>query len=121
MHKKCCNITDSPVHSDEDFLSKKFLIEPGAFRNGQLVIMSINVRSVRKRQEGKFPRSIEVVLRGLTLVGRAAELVSTEVFYYYSTAAEKRAVYSRYYDADYWRATDADKRTKKSEASPAVH
>lgn len=50
------------------------------FRHGQLVNMSIAIRSVKKFPDPRFPtfnRSIAIGLKGLTVVSREAEMVTT--------------------------------------------
>lgn len=63
-----------------NFLHHQYATEAGVFRHGQLVVMSVTVRSNRKSQiDPRFPafsRAIEVGLRGITLVSREAEIVS---------------------------------------------
>lgn len=69
-------------------LSEKFAVEPGVFRHGQLVTMSVAIRSARRKADPRFPnvtRGVDIRIKGLTLVDREVEMVGRLSFQMWST------------------------------------
>lgn len=59
-----------------NFLSPEYAASSGAFRHGQLVKMTVTIRSVKRSSKGCAFRTLQVGLKKLVLVGRNTELVS---------------------------------------------